>query len=388
VSEKILFVDDEPNVLAGLERQLRRRYTVHTAVGGEAGLAAVAADGPFAVVVSDMRMPGMSGAQFLAEVRRRQPESVRLLLTGHADVRSAVDAVNHGGLFRFLTKPCDTDDLAAALDAAVEQYRLVTAERELLDRTVRGCVQVLGEVLALTNPAAFSRALRVQGLVREMAAPSGQTGWEVEVAAILAQLGQVAIPERVVVAAERGLSLSAEDQAQVDKASGVAAGMVGHIPRMERVAQIISRAGRPFDAGAAPEPPGTGMLRLARDFDALVARGIPRPQALALLRPHAGRYDVASVAALERVVVRGCQGVSREVAVAALTPEMTLELDLYSSAGVFLLRQGNAITLPMKLRLETLAASGQIPPTLRVLVPLSGSGGPAGADPHYHPPAV
>jgi len=374
VSDRILFVDDEPNVLAGIERQLRKRYAVTTAVGGEAGLEAVAAGGPFAVVVSDMRMPGMSGTEFLAEVRRRHPESVRVLLTGYADVRSAIDAVNHSGLFRFLTKPCEIDDLTTALRAAVEQHRLVTAERELLNRTLRGCVQVLGEVLALANPAAFGRALRVQGLIREMAAPTGQVGWEVEVAAILSQLGQVAIPERVAVAADRGLTLSAEEQAQLDRATGVAAEFVGRIPRMERVTQIITRAGRPYDANAGAALPDAELLRLATDFDALLARGIPRPQALALLRPHAGRYDTAAVAALERVVQQGCRPVSREVPVAALTPDMTLEVDLYSAAGVFLLRQGNAITHPMKLRLEALAASGQIPPTLRVLVPPTRAG--------------
>ena len=94
MTNKILFVDDEPAVLDGYKRLLHREFEVSTAVGGELGLSRISAEGPFSVVISDMRMPGMSGAQFLAEVRQRAPDTTRMLLTGYTDLNAAMEAVN------------------------------------------------------------------------------------------------------------------------------------------------------------------------------------------------------------------------------------------------------------------------------------------------------
>src|SRR5262245_28427095 len=104
MSERILCVDDEPNVLAGYQRQLRKHYDIEIAQGGEQGLAAIQEKGPYAVIVSDMRMPGMNGAQFLARAKELAPHSVRMLLTGYSDQKAAISAVNDGHIFRFLTK--------------------------------------------------------------------------------------------------------------------------------------------------------------------------------------------------------------------------------------------------------------------------------------------
>jgi len=134
MTEKILFVDDEPPVLDGYKRMLYKDFKVETAVGGEQGLAAIQEHGPFAVVISDMRMPGMNGAEFLAQVRQKVPDTVRMLLTGYADLNAAIDAVNRGNIFRFLTKPCEKDVLAGAIHLGVEQYRSVTAEKELAQK--------------------------------------------------------------------------------------------------------------------------------------------------------------------------------------------------------------------------------------------------------------
>ena len=128
---RVLFVDDEVVLLEGLSDLFHRQYQVSTAIGAEAGLAALARERP-QVVVSDMRMPGMDGATFLTRVREHDPAVVRLLLTGHADLDAAIRAVNQGGVFRFLTKPCPPEVMRQALADAVEQHRLLTADRELM----------------------------------------------------------------------------------------------------------------------------------------------------------------------------------------------------------------------------------------------------------------
>jgi two-component system NtrC family sensor kinase len=130
---RVLCVDDEPHVLAGLEQVLRRRFDVTTAAGGREGLRSLAQAGPFTIVVSDFRMPEMNGAEFLRHVRDVAPDTIRILLTGQASLEDAISAVNEGYIFRFLSKPCPTPMLLKALDGAVEQARLVTRDRELLE---------------------------------------------------------------------------------------------------------------------------------------------------------------------------------------------------------------------------------------------------------------
>ncbi|HEY1273096.1 MAG TPA: response regulator, partial [Terriglobales bacterium] len=192
--EKILFVDDEPAVLQGYQRLFHNEFEVQTAVGGKRGLTMLNTAGPFAVVVSDMRMPEMNGVEFLSHVRKTWPDSVRIVLTGQADLDAAMAAVNQGNIFRFLTKPCDREMLGKTLTAGVLQYRLVVAERELLEKTLKGTIQVLSEVLSLANPAAFGRATRLRRYMSHLVAELGLSKpWRFEVAALMSQLGCVAV---------------------------------------------------------------------------------------------------------------------------------------------------------------------------------------------------
>ncbi len=118
-NRRILFVDDEPLVLQGLQRMLRtmrNEWDMAFAEGGEAGLALLA-EAPFDVVVSDMRMPGMNGAQFLREVMRLYPTTVRLVLSGHADKDLVSQCV--GVAHQYLNKPCDADTLKSTIQNAL-----------------------------------------------------------------------------------------------------------------------------------------------------------------------------------------------------------------------------------------------------------------------------
>jgi len=132
--EKVLFVDDEPAALDGYRRVLFHDFALTTAVGGEEGLAAIRDNGPFAIVISDMRMPGMNGAEFLAAVRQTAPGTVRMLLTGHADLDAAIEAVNKGHIFRFLSKPCKKEVLVQAISDGIAQYRATEAEKQLVKK--------------------------------------------------------------------------------------------------------------------------------------------------------------------------------------------------------------------------------------------------------------
>jgi DNA-binding NtrC family response regulator len=137
IRPRILLVDDDIQILDALQRQLRRDFDVTTTCDAKEAIRLVVSGGPFAVVVSDLRMPGMDGVSLLFLIRKISPETVRVLLTGNADVEAAISAVNQGNIFRFLTKPCPPATLIAALEASVEQYRLSNAGRELRGQTPR-----------------------------------------------------------------------------------------------------------------------------------------------------------------------------------------------------------------------------------------------------------
>ena len=169
MNNKILCVDDDSNILQGYKRTLRKDYEIFIAEGGEQGLSTIEKDGPFAVVVSDMRMPGMDGVQFLSRVKTVAPDTIKIMLTGNSDQQTAMDAVNEGSIFRFLTKPCPPEVLAKTLDNGLEQYRLATTEKDLLEQTLNKSLQVLVDILAMINPTAFNRSTRVKKLAREIA---------------------------------------------------------------------------------------------------------------------------------------------------------------------------------------------------------------------------
>ena len=121
MSEKILFVDDEENILSAIKRQLRKQFDLEFTLSGQKGLDIIKQKGPFAAVVSDMRMPVMDGIKFLSNVREISPDTVRIMLTGNADTQTAVDAVNEGNIFRFLVKPCSSETLSKSLNAGIKQ---------------------------------------------------------------------------------------------------------------------------------------------------------------------------------------------------------------------------------------------------------------------------
>ncbi|HOW71372.1 MAG TPA: response regulator [Phycisphaerae bacterium] len=163
MNRRVLFVDDEVNLLEGLRRQLRRKYEVATASSGPAGLEALESQGPFAVVVSDYNMPGMNGAEFLEEVHRRVPQTVAVMLTGRPELSVAVSALHQGHIFRFLQKPCTQELLEQALDDAIEQYRLVSAER-----TLTAELNAKNEELRLLNEQLEARVVQRTALIQRM----------------------------------------------------------------------------------------------------------------------------------------------------------------------------------------------------------------------------
>lgn len=159
MNKKILCVDDEESILRGFRLNLRNKFDIHLASDGQEGLDLFEREGGFAVVLSDMRMPRMNGAEMLAAIKKVNPEVVTVLLTGYTDFESAMAAVNEGNVFRMLSKPCPPETLNKVLNDAVEQHDLICSKRILLDQTLRGAVDALAQSLATSQPL-FSEGLK------------------------------------------------------------------------------------------------------------------------------------------------------------------------------------------------------------------------------------
>ena len=373
MTTKVLLVDDDPALLAGLVRRLRRNYTVETAADGAAGLAALQRGGPFAVVISDMRMPGLDGAQFLARVKAAAPDCVRIMLTGQSDVDTAMRAVNDGAIFRFLTKPCATETLTQAIDAGLKQYQLVTAERVLLSRTLLGSIRVLTDVLSLLNPVAFGRAARVQRLVRELCANLRvEAAWEIDMAAMLSQIGCVTLPPHVFEKLHRGAPLTPDEETMVARHPEIGASLVARIPRLEGVAAIIAAQNTPYDAaaaaGSAAQPPGARILKAASDYDLLVTRGCPAPRALVQLRARTGEYDPVVLAALGRIVQCAADVEIVSVTIRQMTEGMVLAEDIVTQSGAIVIAKGQEVTACLRERLVNYARHTPVKEPLHVIV--------------------
>jgi len=387
MSANVLCVDDDALILAAYKRQLRKQYAIDTAEGGEEGLKAVMTRGPYAVIVSDLRMPGMDGIQFLSRARERTPDSVRVMLTGNADLSAAIEAVNEGNVFRFLTKPCSPEQLASALEAGIRQYQLVTAEKELLEKTLRGSVKVLADVLGLVSPIAFGRASRVRRLMKKLGVQLGaRRVWEFELAAMLSQLGCVTLPTEVLEKTYRGEALFAQEAKMFEAHPQIGHDLIANIPRLEAVAEIIAYQEKHYNGHGIPDddrkaesiPLGARALHVALHFDTFVSSGKDARQALAEIRNDAHLYDPAVVDALEAVVKAETHYESQVVRLVELRAEMILDEDIKTSKGLLLVSKGQEATNSLRARLVNFAKTMPIQEPIRVLVPIKE---PAGAFP-------
>ncbi|MBZ0268476.1 response regulator [bacterium] len=375
---RVLCVDDEPRVLAGLSRALRSRYDVKTAESAADGVKALVETGPFAVVISDMRMPNVDGATFLAAALDIAPDTTRLLLTGQTDLEGAVRAINRGRIFRFLEKPCPPDVLHEAVESAVEQNRLITAERVLLQQTLRGSVEMLTNVLSMVDPVAFGRGQRIQRLVATLCdGLDVEDRWPIEVASMLSQVGSVILPGETAAKVAQGAPLDESERGMAARARAVPLELLANIPRMDPVREILRYGDKRFDGSGPPPgravgediPLGARLLKLAGDFDALAAPGRKGPEILEEMRRRTGWYDPALFEALLAVRSAVEQLETKSVELSSLVPGMTLVDDVATVDGLLIVPEGHVITPHLVQRIHNFSRGREMRTPVRVTLP-------------------
>jgi response regulator RpfG family c-di-GMP phosphodiesterase len=300
MSQKILFVDDDLNILQAFQRQLRKHFTLDTAPGGREGLEMLAEHGPYAVVVADMRMPEMDGIEFLIQVAEKAPDTVRMMLTGNADQQTAAEAVNKGQVFQFLTKPCPPESLRQVLENGLNQHRLIRAEKELLENTLNGSIRVLTDILSMVDTQAFGRGQKLKEYLKTFADSfQAYDTWELELAAMLSPIGYVTIPAELMLKVRSDSVLSSAEKDILARVPEVGSRLIESIPRLDKVARIVHYQNKNYDGSGFPPgsvkgeeiPIGSRILKILVDLIRYEDQGLPRFKALGKLQSFEGLYD-------------------------------------------------------------------------------------------------
>lgn len=373
ITTKILCVDDDANLLAGIQRNLRKRFDLETTVDSLQALQLMKRNGPYAVVVADMQMPGINGIEFLNLARQQCPDTVRIMLTGNADQGTAIEAVNQGQIFQFLTKPCPSDHLAKVLDDGLARYRQVMAERELLEQTLNGSVKVLMETLALVDAGVFGRSQTLRDYTRQLAQTMQLPfTWELELAAMLSQIGFVSVPPALNQKARAGFGLTGAERDILSRVPQVGSDLLTNIPRLKTVARIVLYQGKHFDGSGLPLdsikgaeiPIESRIITALTDLIQLESGRIPKFKALEQMRQSPGRYDPEVLDAMCRSFELGPQNATapqtsgKAVQAIELRPGHMLLSDIKTLDDVLIVTAGNRITPLLLERLKNFAAIG------------------------------
>ncbi|MDQ8181215.1 HD domain-containing phosphohydrolase [Pelagicoccus sp. SDUM812005] len=372
---KVLFVDDNASVLAAFRRNMRKRFDMYTADSAEAALEILGKDGPIGIIVSDMKMPGMNGVEFLEKSIEVSPDSVRIMLTGNADQETATEAVNRGHVYRFLNKPCSVEDLVGAINDAAHQHDLMKLEHNDLQKTVAGCVKVLTDVLGMVAPFALGRGQRLKAsLTPFMEVLKMKSPWQYEVAALLSSIGYTSLPSELIAKLESGEDLTGHESRIIRSVPTIGYDLVSAVPKLEKIANIIKYQRKNFDGTGYPKderagqsiPLGARMLRVFEDRMELEREGVSGKAAHEKMRSRAGYYDPQVLELCFKYYPDYLStSISKEKPVhtldlESLKPGQIVVSDIYTVSDVLLVEAGNWLTAATIQRIRNYAALEQV----------------------------
>jgi response regulator RpfG family c-di-GMP phosphodiesterase len=362
---KILCIDDDPNILDAYKRILRKSFSLAVATYGDEGLNLIKEEGPFAVIISDMYMPGMSGTQFFQKVSQIAPDSVRMMITGATDLNVAIEALNEGHIFRFLTKPIDFMALLKAIAAGIIQYRLVTSERELLEETLTGSIKVLIGVLEIVSPLIVSRTLRIKYYVMQLVKLLNlEPIWPFEIAAMLSQIGCITLPGDLLKKMNISEAFSPEEKQMLKNFPGIGSRLISSVPRMEQVAAMIANQQKAFrdlpDMRNSPQElvsTGAQLLRICIDYDSHLSRGLSQADAIdRILHCPEKTYNPSMILRLQDLAIPKYTDFIREVNIMDLKSGMIMAGNMVSSKGTLIVLKGTELNELHIAKLQNLRA--------------------------------
>ncbi len=340
---KILCVDDEELILNGIATIIKRDYEVILNTSPVKALEFIKENNDISVVLSDMKMPEMNGVEFLSKVKEVSPDTTRILLTGFADIETAISIINKSQIFRFLTKPCPPDELKGSIEAAVNQYRLVIAEKILLEKTLQGAIKALVDTLAITSPISFGKALRIK---RTAVAIANELKlkkiWQIESAALFSQLGTITLKEELIKKYYSDMPLNEDERLQIEKTYSVTDNILSSIPKLEEVREILKKyfyykckkSDSEVDIFAQ-------ILKISDEFDNIEYIGKTPELAIEIIAGKTDFFDENIINALSKVIgIKLSENKIVELPIEELKPGMILADDILLNTGIPLVTRG------------------------------------------------
>lgn len=373
MNQTILAVDDEPLILRSYGRTLGDQFNLVTAESADAALSILRTD-EIAVILTDLKMPGMDGIAFLQSARELRPETVRMMISGHADMGDAINSVNIAGIFRLMLKPCPEEQIVAAITAGLEQYRLVTAEKQLLEGTLNGAIQALTDILSIMDPDAFGQAQLRRRLAREVALALKQPTWTFEIAALLAEIGRATLPPALNEKLKDHRSLNESERRLVERLPEFSSRLLKNIPRIDGVVEAVLYQGKHFNGSGFPGdgiageqiPIAARALHVVNALLALVTKGTAPAIAIDILKQGPEHYDpkivmslYGSIPLLQAKKTPGHGAGLGQASVATLSSGMVLLGDIVTEEGVVILGAGTRLT---DLHVQRIKNFGQLNP--------------------------
>lgn len=349
----ILFVDDEANILNGYKRNLRKYFTIHTALGGEEALAILAKHKDIAVIVSDMQMPEMNGVEFLSKAKPLAKNSVRMMLTGNADQQTAIDAINQGDIFRFINKPCPVAEMLEIIKVGIKHHLLITAEQELLKTTLKKSIEALIETLSLSCPEAFGSINRIKNNMASCVRLMGvDNTWKYEAMAMLSLIGYISLPKNIIEKISQGLPLDPDQQALYLRHSEIGFKIIDKIPRLEEISKVIKYQNKCFDGSGYPVddlqgnqiPIGARILKIILDFDLLEKIHKSSTVAITKIEESCEKYDPKVLTYFIKSLENSKNLSKKPTTLAGLAIGMILAEDVLTDNELLLVSKGQEIT--------------------------------------------
>lgn len=420
----VLLVDDEENILRALERLLMdEEFTIVTATSGEEGLRQLATLEQVALIVSDQRMPGMGGAEFLSRTREITPDAVRMILTGYADVNAAMDAINKGGAARYLSKPWEEHSLIQAIRDGVDYYLVLMENRRLaaivqqqneelaewntnlkgrvmeqttvirkqneelsarnarINEAFTGIIQAFSRLVEMASPRLHSHARNVTALATAMAKDLQLPAADQETIRIAAQLhdiGVIGMPEEIL--AKRLQDLNHDELLVYQQHAVRGQAAVDAVQELRGAGTLIRHHHEQFNGRGYPDqlakdaiPLGARIIGFADYLDREMgtARG---DEALAAVFNRANlqmgmALDPSLVSSAKKcakyvyyVDARSVTGVENEYAPTELVTGMQVTKDIYCGTGMLLITKGTTLDRQM---IESIQRYYQIDPPQR-----------------------